>query len=534
MATDVVVMKTDTEGESNTARSSPAQSTNDSDGAAVTDTLLQTNGNGGGGSSSSDATRGDEEADGGASSGTESVVNSTALTNNDADTPVNGVSPSANTAQSPGAAPGLEPLVPGDAESPGTASAISGGSNRAAVAAPTGETGEPSSKRLCLDVSATPVPAPSPSTTTMTSSASAPPSTDVTGQRAFEMIESSLLKLKREVRALDLLVRQKERDWDSLLKLRKVKEETFQRLRRKRKVLLLQCSDVAVTPSALSVTPVPASGGDVANTRKSSASTAPRKAPSLSSLSSSVSVTALASSSVALPSYTQSMALRKPGHTALPLQQPPAVPLQQQPPPSSVVAAAAAAAANDARFRDALAQIIKMNKPTPELSVHQVSRSADQLPPSAVPPSGGQQLPASVSPVSQQQQQQQQQSSLAKLLIESKRKQNDAVLSEILKHPQISLVSPMSRSAAVAAAVGAAAAASLSPLTQPAARVTSVAAGVAGAPSGNAAAAEAVPVCQGCRLRQAQFVCAGCGNQWYCSRECQVASWDSHAEECTE
>lgn len=30
------------------------------------------------------------------------------------------------------------------------------------------------------------------------------------------------------------------------------------------------------------------------------------------------------------------------------------------------------------------------------------------------------------------------------------------------------------------------------------------------------------PRCQGCHDRAAQFVCAGCGNQWYCSRECQV------------
>lgn len=31
-----------------------------------------------------------------------------------------------------------------------------------------------------------------------------------------------------------------------------------------------------------------------------------------------------------------------------------------------------------------------------------------------------------------------------------------------------------------------------------------------------------VPECQGCNKREAQFVCAGCGNQWYCSRTCQV------------
>ncbi|KAF7406475.1 hypothetical protein HZH68_005844 [Vespula germanica] len=38
------------------------------------------------------------------------------------------------------------------------------------------------------------------------------------------------------------------------------------------------------------------------------------------------------------------------------------------------------------------------------------------------------------------------------------------------------------------------------------------------------------PRCQGCHERAAQFVCAGCGNQWYCSRECQVAAWDEHSE----
>ncbi|XP_066148952.1 putative leucine-rich repeat-containing protein DDB_G0290503 isoform X2 [Euwallacea fornicatus] len=44
---------------------------------------------------------------------------------------------------------------------------------------------------------------------------------------------------------------------------------------------------------------------------------------------------------------------------------------------------------------------------------------------------------------------------------------------------------------------------------------------------------EEVPQCQGCNRKFAQFVCAGCGNQWYCSRECQVASWDDHSEVCS-
>jgi hypothetical protein len=30
------------------------------------------------------------------------------------------------------------------------------------------------------------------------------------------------------------------------------------------------------------------------------------------------------------------------------------------------------------------------------------------------------------------------------------------------------------------------------------------------------------PTCHGCKQRMAQFVCAGCNSQWYCSRECQV------------
>ncbi|XP_077298100.1 uncharacterized protein LOC143919589 isoform X2 [Arctopsyche grandis] len=42
-----------------------------------------------------------------------------------------------------------------------------------------------------------------------------------------------------------------------------------------------------------------------------------------------------------------------------------------------------------------------------------------------------------------------------------------------------------------------------------------------------------VPECQGCRKREAQFVCAGCANQWYCSRECQVSAWDEHSEVCS-
>ncbi|XP_077263940.1 uncharacterized protein LOC143898379 isoform X4 [Temnothorax americanus] len=42
----------------------------------------------------------------------------------------------------------------------------------------------------------------------------------------------------------------------------------------------------------------------------------------------------------------------------------------------------------------------------------------------------------------------------------------------------------------------------------------------------------APPKCQGCIIRPAQFVCAGCGNQWYCSRSCQLAAWTTHSDHC--
>ncbi|XP_055321488.1 GATA zinc finger domain-containing protein 7-like isoform X2 [Sitodiplosis mosellana] len=41
-----------------------------------------------------------------------------------------------------------------------------------------------------------------------------------------------------------------------------------------------------------------------------------------------------------------------------------------------------------------------------------------------------------------------------------------------------------------------------------------------------------LPVCQGCKKSEAQFVCADCQRQWYCSRECQVMAWDEHSEVC--
>lgn len=41
------------------------------------------------------------------------------------------------------------------------------------------------------------------------------------------------------------------------------------------------------------------------------------------------------------------------------------------------------------------------------------------------------------------------------------------------------------------------------------------------------------PFCQGCKTKKSEFVCAGCSNRWYCSRECQVEDWDDHADDCS-
>ena len=45
--------------------------------------------------------------------------------------------------------------------------------------------------------------------------------------------------------------------------------------------------------------------------------------------------------------------------------------------------------------------------------------------------------------------------------------------------------------------------------------------------------AKVTPVCQGCGKRKSEFVCAGCSNRWYCSRDCQVDDWDDHADDCS-
>jgi len=41
------------------------------------------------------------------------------------------------------------------------------------------------------------------------------------------------------------------------------------------------------------------------------------------------------------------------------------------------------------------------------------------------------------------------------------------------------------------------------------------------------------PACQGCGKKKSEFVCAGCSNRWYCSRDCQVEDWDEHADDCS-
>ncbi|ALC44835.1 RAF2 [Drosophila busckii] len=38
--------------------------------------------------------------------------------------------------------------------------------------------------------------------------------------------------------------------------------------------------------------------------------------------------------------------------------------------------------------------------------------------------------------------------------------------------------------------------------------------------------------CQHCHRYKATYMCAGCQNQWYCSRDCQVRAWDTHWESC--
>ncbi|XP_050536697.1 putative leucine-rich repeat-containing protein DDB_G0290503 isoform X2 [Daktulosphaira vitifoliae] len=54
-----------------------------------------------------------------------------------------------------------------------------------------------------------------------------------------------------------------------------------------------------------------------------------------------------------------------------------------------------------------------------------------------------------------------------------------------------------------------------------------------GQDSTNVGSPSSAPQCQGCMQKPAQFVCAGCGNQWYCSKDCQIDAWDDHSEVCS-
>ena len=41
-------------------------------------------------------------------------------------------------------------------------------------------------------------------------------------------------------------------------------------------------------------------------------------------------------------------------------------------------------------------------------------------------------------------------------------------------------------------------------------------------------------ICQSCHVKPSEFVCAGCNQRWYCSRECQIKNWDEHQTACGE
>ncbi|XP_043240525.1 actin cytoskeleton-regulatory complex protein PAN1-like [Amphibalanus amphitrite] len=357
---------------------------------------------------------------------------------------------------------------------------------------------------------------------------------DLACLRTVELIESSLHKLKREVKAIDLLARQKEKEWDNLLKLRKAKEETFQRLRRKREVLLMQQSDEAAG-LAQRVAAGPASGGS------GSAVVPPARSPV--SVASSLVQQQLqqhkqkqqqaqrAAAAAAALSAQSSHGLRpiRPAYGASRMGQG----MGPQGPTISVQhlidrhaadyrrradlavplpASSAPAGQQDPQYREMLAQIAKLSKApsaaaaaavasvaggTGEVTIHQVSAPGTDAASGAQP-----------------------QSSLAKLLMESKMKQVEptSVVSEMLKRRP---AGPLSGGVLQSPQ------AQLS-LRSPVPRVSAPT-----APPPPPPATEEVPLCQGCQQRQAQFVCAGCGHQWYCSRDCQVEAWDSHADDCS-
>ncbi len=50
----------------------------------------------------------------------------------------------------------------------------------------------------------------------------------------------------------------------------------------------------------------------------------------------------------------------------------------------------------------------------------------------------------------------------------------------------------------------------------------------------NTAVKNKLPLCQGCNVSEAKFMCAGCSRRRYCSKSCQLKDWDAHDSECKE
>lgn len=40
-------------------------------------------------------------------------------------------------------------------------------------------------------------------------------------------------------------------------------------------------------------------------------------------------------------------------------------------------------------------------------------------------------------------------------------------------------------------------------------------------------------LCQYCLKHVSKFMCAGCSNRWYCTKDCQIKDWDTHADLCS-
>ena len=50
----------------------------------------------------------------------------------------------------------------------------------------------------------------------------------------------------------------------------------------------------------------------------------------------------------------------------------------------------------------------------------------------------------------------------------------------------------------------------------------------------SSSSSSSVPLCGNCRTRKSRFVCSYCKDKWYCSRQCQLADWDAHEDECAD